>query len=181
MGDLRQADAWRLAGFFREPKDRSGSHLPALGAAVLGTEGPIIELGMGRHSTPALHQVAERQRRLVFSFENKIDYMRPWRDMRSKYHRIALVQDWESCPYDLMFWGVAFVDQSPGAARLPALLELAQRAEIVVAHDSEPEEADCYKYDAAYPSYTSVRQCHGSCWTAVLSNYHDLSTWRLPE
>lgn len=153
-----------------------GTHLPHLYDALTRTPGPVLELGMGQYSSPALHAVAEQTGRLVFSLENDREYIQQWLSMRGQYHKIALVSNWDIFPPK--FWGVVLVDQSPGGARAASIRQLAYQAEVIVAHDSEPEEDACYGYAAVRGLFAYAQDRRDSKpHTLLLSNYVDVSAW----
>lgn len=51
------------------------SHIPYLAAAIQGTSGPILELGIGLGSTPLIHEMCRAKRRKIFSLEHNPEYL----------------------------------------------------------------------------------------------------------
>jgi hypothetical protein len=117
-----------------------GSHLPTLIAAVCASTGPVLELGMGNFSTPALHALCVTLgtgHRLV-SIEKEAAWAEKFTQYLCDSHKIYCV-DYRhylenSDPYTK--WGVAFIDSSPGGADRAELFRLlVNRSGYVVVHD----------------------------------------------
>lgn len=106
--------------------ERAGSHLRALSWAIADTDGPILEIGVGQHSTPFLAVVAGD--REFVSVETDPD----WRRWASRFgHRVVA-----EIPSDVEQWSVVLVD-GDAESREPALLQLRGVTEIFVCHDTE--------------------------------------------
>jgi hypothetical protein len=160
---------------------RSGyeTHRRALCEAVLRTRGPIVELGAGDGSTPALHEVAVATGRCIWTFDHDAAWVSRFLPLRCEHHFVARVRCWDDCPLETQFWSVAFVDHAPAERRVIDIRRLAYRAEVVVVHDTEAAE---YGYDAiegCFDHRWDYRE-HPQ-WTTVFSNYVDVSTWRVTE
>lgn len=147
---------------------RYGTHLPVLTAAVLSTEGPVLELGAGNWSTPFLHQLCW-DRELV-----TIEPPGPWRDRFEVFRnsRHAFFDYLET--YDGPRWAVVLVDGGDWDQRARNLLSL--DAELFVAHDTDaagleflPAYRDAlrtFKYRQDFNDLTPP--------TSVVSNYRRL-------
>lgn len=117
-----------------------GSHLPTLIAAVVSSSGPVLELGMGNFSTPALHSLCTSLgtgHRLV-SIEKESVWAEKFSQYLSDAHKIYCV-DYrhylENITPDTK-WGVVFIDSSPGGSARAELFKLVvNRSAYVVVHD----------------------------------------------
>lgn len=122
-----------------------GSHLPALVAAVGASTGPVVELGVGHFSTPALHAMCAALGRVLFSVEQDPARARKFVRMDSRFHK-TIVSEYAAFLADDTQpnrWGVAFIDHSPGgASRAEAFRLLIPRASYVVVHDYHLENED---------------------------------------
>ena len=118
-----------------------GSHLPALLTAIGSSNGPVLELGVGYFSTPALHAICGALKRRLMSVEQNAEWCERFKYLENPIHRIAnhtneeffkLMGNYEH----LCKWGVAFIDHSPGgASRAEAFRILAPISSYVVVHD----------------------------------------------
>lgn len=116
----------------------NGSHLPALVACVAVTDGPVLELGLGEFSTPVLHALCFRGRKLV-----SLDH-----DQRALDNFGCLASDWHEVRLDPNYasldrlarepWGVVLVDHWPSERRAADALKFLG-AEFVVVHDAEAQ------------------------------------------
>ena len=154
-----------------------GSHRPALCEAVVRTAGPILELGMGDTSTHALHGVAETCGRLVCSYDHAASWVERYSKLRTAHHRIESITSWDECPIESMRWGVALVDHAPAKRRKIDIARLADRADVIVVHDTEEP---AYGYDRVLSTF-KYRLDDRSCtpWTTLLSNTLDVSSWTI--
>jgi hypothetical protein len=120
--------------------DGVGTHVGLLAAAVARTagEGPVLELGMGDHSTPLLHLLCVD--RLLVSADSSAAWVGRFERFRSETHHLHTVPAWRAFRViDEHQWAVAFVDCTPSHER-PALVErLAGRAIHIVVHDTDPD------------------------------------------
>jgi len=122
-----------------------GSHLPALLACLGATTGPVLEIGVGHFSTPALHAYCGARNRKLVSWEQDEYWLRHFKRIYECDWHVFL-----NGPY-LGFtditkamtpkgWGVAFIDHSPGGqCRADAFVALIQESDYVVVHDYEKE------------------------------------------
>ena len=153
---------------------KSGTHLPYLLEAARRTTGPILELGMGVNSTLQLRHFRGRG---LYSFDNNAEWASQYFQYRDSLHRIAVVSDWSTVPYEMLPWGLVLVDQSPGAERGKCLERLRFVADVLVCHDSEDP---CYGYEEAFKGYRYVRTYKDlDPWTSIVSNYVDVSAWEI--
>ena len=155
------------------------THRPVLCEAVLRSDGPILELGMGDGSTPPLHGVAVACSRSLFSFENDTDWIARYSHLRCEQHHLSLSDSWDECPVESQFWSLAFIDHAPAKRRAIELARLSRHAEIIVVHDTEDL---AYGYGTALDTFDSRFDYRRyKQWTTVLSNYVDLREWAVQD
>jgi len=117
-----------------------GTHITPLIAAVLETEGDVIELGMGDYSTPLLHEIVKYQRsvginRNLFSYENHREWLNNFIDLENAYHHITFVNKWENI--SLIKCSVVFIDHAPAERRIIDIERWRHHADIIVVHDTD--------------------------------------------
>lgn len=134
------------------------THLPALLDALARTTGPVLELGMGNVSTPVLHTICDLMARPLLSIESNPEWAAKFMRLVGGEHRIIIANDLSNCPDFLMWKGsVALVDHYPADCRGRDAAALAGRCEIVVMHDTQPEEAAYYNWEPAYAAFANRR------------------------
>ncbi len=172
-----EARSGRINSLFTGTSSGYDTHRPILCEAVLRTRGPIVELGIGEGSTPALHAVAVAFSRQLFSFDNNPDWITKYLSLRNEYHHLALMSSWDECPIESHFWSVAFVDHAPAERRVVEIGRLRYSAELLVVHDTQDR---AYGFESTFDSfaYRFDYRVHPQ-WTTVLSNYVDVSGWRI--
>ena len=155
--------------------DSYGTHIPLLAWAVLQEWGPILELGAGDNSTPMLHLLAGEER-LVTADYNK-EWLDKFIDLKSDTHEFHHVTDWNAWPVlDEKYWGVAFVDHSPGERRAFDIARLRESAMLVVVHDTQQPTAADYKYEPVFDTFKyRFDYKRWPTWTTILSMTNDLS------
>lgn len=121
------------------------THMPALAWAVLNTTGPIVECGTGTFSTPFLRTLADIMKRSVLSLETSVEWVGKCQPPEGSRHKVVLVGDWAVAELPDERCGVILIDQAPGSARQPMIERVANLADIIVIHDTEPGTG--YGYD----------------------------------
>lgn len=149
---------------------RYGSHLPVLMAIVGMTDGPILELGIGLYSTPFLHFACLPTNRKLVSYDSDPGWIRYFKDCRSNFHQVNLIDDWNKLDISDL-WDVVLVDHSPDARRHVEVARLANQAKYLILHDSDLENDALYKYSEVYPLF-KYRFDYTLCkpHTTILSN-----------
>ena len=135
-----------------------GTHMAPLLTAVMATRGPIFEMGCGDYSTPLLHAICKAQERFLLSSDTSRDWISLFLDMESHLHTFKYVKvyenDWDTSPNPSKWdelgnevdnWGVVFIDHRPGERRAIDIARLANKADIIVVHDTETAS---YNYEA---------------------------------
>lgn len=151
-----------------------GTFLPALIKVMQITDGPVLELGMGMFSTPYLHFACYPNRRLV-SYESDEEYFNWLNIFKNDYHEVHLVKDWDKI--DLSgHWSVVLVDHEPARRRKEEIKRLANCADYIVVHDTNPRLEHKYRYSEIYPLFKFRKDFNREKpYTAILSNFRDLS------
>jgi hypothetical protein len=137
-----------------------GTHAPLLAAVVASARpGPVLELGVGRSSSPILVEMCRAMGRDLVGLESEKGWISELADL--DYPDVHYMPDWGKLPAWLEGrgrWSVIFVDHGPGEARLPVLQMIRGYAEFIVCHDTHNEgylpgfeaELDSYKYRHDY-------------------------------
>lgn len=154
-----------------------GSHIPILIDIFYRSKGPVLELGMGVFSTPILHSLCLDKKRMLFSFENNLEYFNMHKSFVDEYHKINLVDNWDNIEIDNTHCGLAFVDHKPAERRISEVKKLKDIADYIIIHDSEPELDGQYKYSLIYSLFKFRRDYilkEGLAQTTVLSNLREI-------
>lgn len=135
--------------------ERVGSFMPWLRAAVVATEGPILELGAGHFSTPYLAEFASQTDREFWTYE----YDSEWAEAARKVSPNIAEKPSEIPDRQ---WSVVLVD-CEGWARRAFVYKLRPRTDIFVIHDTQdawvPEDVLAtfqYRFDSDEEPRTSV-------------------------
>lgn len=149
--------------------DPFSTHQPLLVAALLKTQGPILEMGGGNYSTPLVSAFANVQRREAHTVETNAAMHELLKRFSSPFHKIWQVNGYDFAPDGRFLpradttraqyieiqarfladfcqerprrWSVVFIDQAPGYLRVPAIEHFADAADFIVTHDTEMAEA----------------------------------------
>lgn len=163
----------------RNLNDRYGSHAIPLITAGLITVGDILELGIGRYSTPAFNKIAKDQKKFLLSVESELSWMQNFVHLNdTKTHLI--ISSASKCAQEINMqkrWGVVFVDHLQGEKRYLDMIKYSNLSEIVVAHDSEKQSSGYYGYERAYGEfkyhckYSLIYPDNSYLSTSLLSNF----------
>ncbi len=121
-----------------------GSHLPALLGCLADTVGPVLELGIGHFSTPALHAFCVQANRQLTSIEQDRKWVNQFAKYRCKEHQILCGEyDDVLASLEKHSWSVVLIDNSPGGKRrADDFRTLIQKAIYVVVHDFHLENSE---------------------------------------
>ena len=133
----------------------AGSHIPILLKAIENSDGPILEMGSGAWSTPILNMMVNvRQKREILTLENDRKWFEKNRkEYESDFHKFLFVEDWDKAPIYDTFWGLVLVDHRPARQRHRDIIRLKHQAYMVLAHDTEPEINQFYRFDRCDKHY----------------------------
>lgn len=114
------------------------THVSHLLRAVELTSGPVLELGSGDGSTPALHEACAATARPLVTVDNDVTWLRKYRDrFGEKGHLWIHLDDPARTSWLDQNWGVVFVDHAPGHTRRRAIERARGHADYIVVHDTE--------------------------------------------
>ena len=141
-------------------------------ALELTKTGNILELGCGHGSTPFLKSYSELNKRNLYSY----DFNKEWADKFPG--AISVNGDWENSDYLDRDYSVALIDESPAAHRGKAIIELIDKVDIFVAHDTEPKWENSYKMSSGWSLYKYVSHYKRFyIWSTIFSNEHDVTQY----
>lgn len=171
---------------FSNVRNAYETHRPVLCEAVLRVpDGSILELGAGEGSTLPLHEVALATGRSVITLESDRGWHERFEHLRSDRHTIVHVPSWteidltrQETDNQELHYAIAFVDHAPVERRIVDIKWLAQRAKIIVAHDTNSK--DYYDQICGLFRYRTTYKRHVP-WTSVFSNFVDVSEWIFDE
>lgn len=152
-----------------------GSHAPILARAFLACSGPVVECGTGHWSTWMLHEMCAQVGRSLLSVDTDKEWLSKFSELEGESHRFERVSDWLSWAKEAGQVSLVFVDCAPGEIRVPLIKALADKANLIVAHDTEADEPGAggnygwrelkgyFRYES---TYSRVRP-----WTTLYSNF----------
>jgi hypothetical protein len=137
---------------FNHTSDPYATHQPILYEIATNTTGPIIEFGCGNGSTDLLHEICEKDQRVLISVDDNLEWLNKYKekyknnsewhkfyfvpgkkDETSPDHWITFLQNFELLKATL--FSVCFIDQSPWLGRYETLKVLKNISEYVIVHD----------------------------------------------
>lgn len=149
--------------FLGDPK--CATHIFTLIAAVINTDGAVLEMGCGDWSTPLLHILCSVKKRYLLSTETNKKWMETFTYLATPWHEfkyLPVYQDDEDLNPDPKLWdqiganqhwSVVFIDHKPALRRAIDIQRLRNNADIIVAHDTEPESNYYYNYEAVLSTF----------------------------
>lgn len=168
-----------------DPDLSYGTHIHPLTVAVLSTKGPVLEMGCGDASTPILHALCAKDKRLLLSVDTDKKWIGLFTDLKRSWHHFQYIpcfdNDWDKNPKpqlwnyvgkDMEKWSVVFIDHRPGERRVQDIKRFKNQAEIIVVHDTEQPTYNyepvlsSFKYRYDYERYKAR--------TTLVSNFIDL-------
>lgn len=139
------------------------------------TKGPILELGVGYNTTLFLREAC-RDRKVV-SVESAPHWFERFRELESPTHKFKLINNWAEYDTQCDHWDIIYIDHAGQGARGRSLAKLANKARIIICHDTEDPSYGYnfsrFKYRDDYVMYRPH--------TTVVSNEIDVSKWNLPR
>jgi len=140
--------------------DDWATHQPVLHAVATATKGPIIEFGCGYGSTDLLHEICEKEGRILITIEDNLEWMsrftskyegKGYNPDNSGWHKFFFVPgknlaDIENPAHWVKFmdeldllneidFDVCFIDQGPWLARHETVKRMKDKARFVIVHD----------------------------------------------
>jgi hypothetical protein len=95
----------------KDLEDGYGSHIIPLALSALYTNGDILELGMGKFSTPALNKIAKDQKKFLLSTESEVDWMNKFVELNDTVNHLIITSN-SHCARNINMnkhWGLVFV------------------------------------------------------------------------
>jgi len=145
------------------------SHTSLLAAAVIGTTGPVLELGAGFGSSLMLHGMCAGQKRNLVTLESNESWLNRFSKLSRNWHNVRFVDDFLNLPEYSSSWGLVFVDHGISEQR-GISIEALKSAHIIIAHDScHPH---LYNYDVLDDfKYRFDQKIDGLPQTTAVSNF----------
>lgn len=106
--------------------------------ALLATSGEVVEMGVGDGSTPFLRRYCADTKRMLFSYENNYEWYRRMQDYNGEGHKVTHVTDWDVVSQNHIHPSVVLIDSAPGERRKIDVELFANKASVLVMHDTEP-------------------------------------------
>ena len=157
-------------------KEQIMSHIPLLVRVFDKSEGDVLEIGTGYFSTLLLNWLGDLAKRHTWSYENRPGWH--GRAVRNKgnYHHVVHCPNWDDADFGRQRWGLVLIDHNPNYRRITEVRRLANLADYIVCHDTEPENDGGYQYSKIFPEFKYVyHYTKYPAWTSVVSNFKDLS------
>lgn len=158
-----------------------GTHMAPLITAVMNTKGPVFEMGCGDFSTPLLHAICKSQNKYLLSTDTSKNWLDLFLDLKSGLHEFIYVpvyEDdenlnpnpdiWDKIGNNKSIWGVVFIDHRPGERRKIDIKRFANKADIIVVHDTENPD---YGYESVFKDFKYRYDYKRYCpFTTLVSN-----------
>ena len=155
-------------------KPHWSSYIPCLLRAMLNSEGDVLELGTGLVSTPLLHWLCFDMDRKLVSYEGDKKYADMNASFACDFHEVIYAPDWDAIDIEKK-WGVALVDHQPDERRHVEIARLAQFADFIIAHDSQPRWEKKFRYnDVSRLFKYRYDDKNSKTHTTVFSNFKEL-------
>lgn len=153
------------------------SHLPILIKVLQISKGPVLELGSGIFSTPVMHWLCLDTKRRLVTYENFKEHFEMNKVFATNEHEIKFIKNWDDADIEGTHWGLVLVDHEPSERRSVEVARLAQKADYIIVHDTEPDHD--YKYDFINKAFPLFKHRYNykrrRPYTTVLSNFKDLT------
>ena len=148
------------------------THQAMLIKYITKTDGVVLEFGSGPFSTPIIHWLCAKNKRLCYTFEDDQNYYQFARQFRSRTHKIRFVEDWDKLEFKDRY-SVVLIDHITERRAIDAI-RLKDQADFILLHDTEDIiKNNVYGYDRVWPHFKHVyhwKDCKP--WTSVVSNFY---------
>jgi len=153
---------------FLEDMEEWNNHRLLLWEALKATKGKVVEFGSGAGSTPFLRKQCKTYNRAFESY----DHSEKW----SKVNGSKQVSNWDDV--NLKNAKVLFIDHAPAERRWVDIKKYANKVDIIVIHDTEPESTG-YMMDKIWHLFKyRVDVKSEGAWATAVSNTIDLKGFK---
>lgn len=137
----------------------------------------ISEFGCGDGSTPFLHKYAEDNKRYLVSYENNLEWMNKYRHLNGEYHMVYHIHDWDKVG---IVPSVLLIDHAPGERRKIDIRIFADKARVIVCHDTEPAADHGYQMRAEFGKFKyHIDYKTDGAWASAVSNFIDVTKFKI--
>jgi len=156
----------------------NGSHIPLLVRAFTLSTGDVLELGTGYFSTAILRWLCEMSGRTLYSYETSNEWWKRATREKAPFHKVFKIDNFDEAKID-RHWGLVFVDHSPVRRRKVEIERLANLADYIVIHDTNPQFEKAYRYSKIWPLFKN-RYDFTKYYphTSVVSNFYSLEKFK---
>lgn len=171
LNELHRIELGDSYGFL-ETNNNWDNHKPLLLIGLELTKGLVIEFGSGDGSTPFLRRYCRHNERPFETWESNQEWARK---TGSNY-----TSSWE-LPSVYRECGLFFCDHSPGENRKEAVRRFADKADIIVVHDTEQGGAGDYQLEPVLSTFTyrlNYNKTGGGAGATMVSNTIDVNRFR---
>jgi len=156
------------------------SHRPMLYLCIKSKGGDVVEMGSGNGSTLLLDKECYDSDRRFLSIEDT-----PEKGVSPVYGHcisndgyLGVEERWQDT-FDLLDIGVLFVDCAPGEIRKDLIYNWKDKADVIIAHDTEPGADYVYGMSKILSTfkYRLDYQPEGKPHTTVVSNFINVEEW----
>lgn len=159
------------------------NYKPLLWEGLERSSGLILELGVGKGSTRLLHDYAFMEDRFLCSYDSNEEWIKQFVGLASGRHLLDCVQvgaykisDWDFVDQHYDACGLLFIDHAPGERRKVDIALFANKAQIIVAHDTEPNADHGYQMRDEIKKFKYWRDFETSgAWSSIMSNFIDVT------
>jgi predicted O-methyltransferase YrrM len=155
------------------------THMLTLMRALKETTGDVCEVGAGFYSTALIHWLCSD--RNIVTYESDPDYFHYASKFKTTNHRVRKTEDFSDMDFE-RHWSVVFIDHTSDRSKNPHTrgedaLKF-KNADIIVMHDTEPENEAQYGYPLVWPHFKyryNWTQNKPHC--SAVSNVIDVTKW----
>jgi hypothetical protein len=159
------------------------SHRELLYVALENTRNAAVEFGRGFGSTRLMDEYCYKNGRIFISVETNGEWNKKchvvygWSVNDDNY--LNVMQEWPDVFKDPI--GLLFIDSAPGEQRKDLIKKYANRAITILAHDTEEGAEYVYgmKEILSTFKYRLDYKPEGKPWTTAVSNFIDVSKWKV--
>jgi len=153
--------------------------MPVLIKAIQSSKGPVLELGTGLYSTPLMHWLCFDEKRPLVSYEHDPKYFKYNHQYTADFHKVILVEEWSKININDTFWSVVLIDtDADGSVRKEMVKTVANNAQYIVMHDTNPYLDSHYHYSEVFPLFKfRFNYTKASPNTSIVSNFVDVSNF----